>query len=723
MDVSQYLGVFLDEAKEHLQTLNDSIMQLEQDPENEDCINEIFRSAHSMKGMAGTMGYKNMQNLTHDMEDVFSDVRNGTLKIDSSMIDTLFQCLDAIQAYVDNITESQDEGTEENANLIKALADIRAGAGGGGAAAAPAAPAAEAAPAPEAAPAEAAPAPAAAPAAAPAPDADATKDFKAIKLDPEEKSSLEDAKAGGKKLYGLNVKIQDSCILKAARAFLVFKGIEEIGEIVKSEPSTQDIEDEKFELNFSLIISTDEEDKEKVKEIVKSVSEIEDCEIGDYDPAAARSTEEEVAPAAAPAPAPAAAPAATTAPAAAPAAKPAPAPAKDAGGKKPVGKPVVNRTVRVDIEKLDVLMNLVSELIIAKNSLISAANSAGIVSGSVNEQIEYLESVTTNLHESVMKVRMVPIESVLQKFPRMIRDLNKQLGKTMELTMTGEDTEMDRTVVDEIGDPLMHLLRNSADHGIESAEIRAERGKTEEGHIFLHAFQDGNSVVIEVGDDGNGIDAEIVKNKAIEKGIVTADEAETLTEQQCVDFLFHPGFSTAKKVTEVSGRGVGLDVVKSKIESLSGEVSVKTKLGEGSTWQIRLPLTLAIIQALMVVVGNEKYAIPLDSIQSIEDVAPTDIKTVENKEVINLRGSVTPIIRVSRALDAESSKKEDEDLVVVITRKGDQQFGLVIDELMGQQEIVIKPLGRYMSKCRMISGATILGDGEIALILDTNQLA
>jgi two-component system chemotaxis sensor kinase CheA len=269
----------------------------------------------------------------------------------------------------------------------------------------------------------------------------------------------------------------------------------------------------------------------------------------------------------------------------------------------------------------------------------------------------------------------------------------------------------------------MHLLRNSADHGIESAELRAERGKPEEGQIFLHAYQDGNSVVIEVGDDGNGIDAEAVKNKAIEKGVITQDQADSMSEKQAVELLFHPGFSTAKQVSEISGRGVGLDVVKSKVESLSGEVDVKTKLGEGSTWIIRLPLTLAIIQALMVIVGNEKYAIPLDSIQSIEDVAPADIKTVENKEVINLRGNVTPIIRVNRALETESTKAEDEDLVVVITRKGDQQIGLVIDELMGQQEIVIKPLGKYMSKCRMISGATILGDGEIALILDTNQLA
>lgn len=709
MDVSQYLSVFLDEAKEHIQSLNDNIMILEQDPENEDCINEIFRSAHSMKGMAGTMGYTRMQNLTHDMEDVFSDVRGGKIKIKSADIDVLLQCLDAIQEYVDNITENQDEGTDEHQNIIKALADIRNGTSGDGAAAPAAAPAAGVAPAPSEDTAAA--------------GADGSSDYRAIKLDPSIKSTLEEAVSQGKKLYGVTVHIQESCILKAARGFLVFKGLEEIGEIAVSDPSTQDIEDEKFDFSFSLVVVTDES-KEKVEEIVKSVSEVEGCECGEFDLNSAKTTEDkEEAPEAAQATAPA--PAAASAPAPAPAAASAPAQAAASGpvgGKKPVGKPVVNRTVRVDIEKLDVLMNLVSELIIAKNSLISAANTSGVSNSNVNEQIEYLESVTTNLHESVMKVRMVPIESVLQKFPRMIRDLNKTLGKKMELTMTGEDTEMDRTVVDEIGDPLMHLIRNSADHGIESAELRAQRGKPDVGQIFLHAFQDGNSVVIEVGDDGNGIDAEAVKNKAIEKGVVTPDQAALLTEKQCVELLFHPGFSTAKQVSEISGRGVGLDVVKSKVESLSGEVTVRTKLGEGSTWVIRLPLTLAIIQALMVIIGEEKYAIPLDSIQSIEDVSPADIKFVENKEVINLRGSVLPLIRLNEVLDTESKRNPDEDMVVVIARKGDQQVGLVIDELMGQQEIVIKPLGKYTAKCKMISGATILGDGEIALILDTNSI-
>jgi len=397
--------------------------------------------------------------------------------------------------------------------------------------------------------------------------------------------------------------------------------------------------------------------------------------------------------------------------------------AAKAGDKKPVAKPVVNRTVRVDIEKLDVLMNLVSELIIAKNSLVSSTSSDDTKQNSnFNEQIEYLESVTTNLHESVMKVRMVPIESVVSKFPRMIRDMQKSLNKKMELHMSGEETELDRTVVDEIGDPLMHLLRNSADHGLESAEVRKERGKPEVGNIYLDAYQDGNNVVIEVRDDGNGIDVEKVREKAISRGTITPEQAENMSDKEIIDLLFLPSFSTKEVVSEISGRGVGLDVVKSKIEALSGEVEVKSKLGEGSTWTVRLPLTLAIIQALMVVVGNEKYAISLGSIQTIEDISPSEIKLVQNKEVIQLRGSVIPIIRLSNVVEVESTKSPEDNLVVVIVKKGDRLAGLVVDELIGQQEIVIKSLGKYISKCKFISGATILGDGEVALILDANAL-
>ncbi len=696
MDVSQYLEIFLDETKEHLQSLSDQLMSLEQDPENMDTINEIFRAAHTLKGMAGTMGYKRMQNLTHDMENVFSEVRNGAIKADGSMIDVLFQCLDALEEYTENIQNTSDEGTNDNEHLIKALNQILASKGG-----AVEVPAAQAKDEQKAASAES--------------ESDASKEkWRDIKLDDTEKLVMSEAVNQNKKVMGITIYVQESCILKAARAFLVYKALEELGETIVSSPSAQDIEDEKFDFDFSVIFIT-EADCETVKKAIMNVSEIENCYISlmDVEPSgegavkAVQETEEK--PAAVAAAAPAAAPAAGGAPAKTDKAKNA--------------KPVVNRTVRVDIEKLDVLMNLVSELIIAKNSLVSAATTEGITANSaVNEPIEYLESVTTNLHESVMKVRMVPIESVVQKFPKMIRDLSKKLDKKMQLFMSGEETELDRTVVDEIGDPLMHLLRNSADHGLESGEKRLERGKPEVGSIYLDAYQDGNNVVIEVRDDGNGIDVEAVKAKAIEKGTITPEQAENMSDKDAIGLLFMPSFSTAKKVSDVSGRGVGLDVVKSKIESLSGEVEVKTKLGEGSTFIIRLPLTLAIIQALMVEVGGEKYAISLGSIQTIEDISPDEIKFVQNEEVINLRGDVIPLIRLSEVLDIASTKGPDDNLVVAIVKKGDQLGGLVVDELMGQQEIVIKSLGKYINKSKVISGATILGDGEIALIIDANAL-
>ena len=406
-------------------------------------------------------------------------------------------------------------------------------------------------------------------------------------------------------------------------------------------------------------------------------------------------------------------------------AKPATVPkaGKPANPQPAKGKPVVNRSVRVDIDKLDVLMNLVSELIIAKNGLVSAAAASNTEENqSVNEQIEYLERVTTNLHESVMNVRMVPIETVVNRFPRMIRDLSKKLDKKMELYMTGEETELDRTVIDEIGDPLMHLLRNSADHGLESAEVRRERGKDEIGTIFLNAFQDGNNVVIEVGDDGNGIDIEKVKSKGIEKGTITPEQAEVMSDKEVIDLLFQPSFSTSEKITDVSGRGVGLDVVKSKIESLGGVVECKSVLGEGSTFTIRLPLTLAIIQALMVKLGNEQYAIALGSIQTIEDIPLSDIKYVQGKEVIDLRGNIIPIIRLGELLDVPDRTEPDESLIVVVIKKGDKQAGLVVDSLVGQMEIVIKSLGKYININKMISGATILGDGEVALIIDANAI-
>ncbi len=701
MDVSQYLEIFIDETNEHIQSLSDNIMALEQEPDNKDVVNEIFRAAHSLKGMAGTMGFKRMQHMTHDMENVFQEVRNDTIKVDSDMIDLLFQCLDAIEGYLENIKETSDEGTNDNEAIIQKLngflqhAEAAAQQGA------------------EAAPAETESAPA-----NDTPESVDAKKFAEAELNDSDKKKIKEALDNGQHVYGMTVYIQKDCLLKAARAFLVFKAVEEFAEIIVYSPSSQDIEDEKFENDFSIFFTTDVE-LEKVLNAAKAVSEIENVVADEVTAQLLKKDEQaELKPQTT-----AVEEQKTEAPAPTPAAKAASKPS--ASQKKQSGKPVTSRTVRVDIEKLDALMNQVSELIIAKNSLVSLSsnNAAGMQNQSYQEQIEYLERITTGLHESVMKVRMVPIESVVNKFPRMIRDLSRTLNKKMELVMTGEETELDRTVVDQIGDPLQHLLRNSADHGLESAELRKERGKPEVGTIRLKAFQEGNNVIIEVGDDGNGIDIEAVKAKAIERGIVTPEQAEKLSDKEVIDFLFMPSFSMAKKITDISGRGVGLDVVKSNIEALGGDVEVKSVYGEGSTFTVRLPLTLAIIQALMVIIGGEKYAIALGSIVSIEDIPITEIKYVEAKEVINMRGTVIPIIRLNQLLDIAPPEEDLESLTIVIISKGDKKVGLVVDDLMGQQEIVIKSLGSYIdNSTKIISGATILGDGEVALILDVNTL-
>lgn len=702
MDVSQYLEIFIDETKEHLQSLSDQLLILENEPENEDTINEIFRAAHSLKGMAGTMGYKRMQKLTHNMENVFSEIRNGTMKVSSDLVDILFRGLDALESYLEIIINTGDEGTEDNADIVSDLNNIYANATGKPAEVSPQQAEEKEAPAEEADP------------------KDEKMKFQKIEFQDHEKHVIRTAKEEGKYTYGITVYIQESCVLKAARAFLVFKAMEELGEIVVSQPSAQDIEDDKLDFDFSVVLVS-EEPLDEVKASIMKVSEIKECYMKEIQLQETEKTEvrEELKKT-------------ETASANTPVknvVKAAPSGGNNNAAaqpqKKASGKPVVNRSVRVDIEKLDVLMNLVSELIIAKNGLVSIGSTeeGSQTNAAFNEQIEYLERVTTNLHESVMKVRMMPIETVVNKFPRMIRDLSKKLNKKMELYMTGEETELDRTVIDEIGDPLQHLLRNAADHGLESNEERLQLGKPEVGSIFLDAYQDGNNVVIEVRDDGAGINTEVVRSKAIERGTITKEQAETMSEKDIVDLLFLPSFSTSEKITDVSGRGVGLDVVKTNIEKLGGDIECKTVLGEGSSFIIRLPLTLAIIQALMVELGDEKYAIPLGCIQTIEDVSKSEIEYVQTKEVINLRGSVIPLIRLDEILDVPRTGDEDmENLTVVIVSKGEKLAGLVVDNLIGQLEIVIKSIGKYINNNKVISGAAILGDGEVALIIDANTL-
>jgi two-component system chemotaxis sensor kinase CheA len=535
--------------------------------------------------------------------------------------------------------------------------------------------------------------------------------FRYLKLEEHEKKAIAKALSLDLNVIGLTIYIQEYCVLKGARAFMVNRTLEEHGEIIKLDPSAQDLEDEKYDFDYSAFLIT-KETPENIINYAMSVSEVKEV-VADY----IRLSKDELdtylnaikqEEALISSPKPAVEPGSLKAGGAAPA--------------RQTTKPIANRSVRVDIEKLDGLMNLVSELIIAKNSLVSSSSALhNQLDMTFFDQMEYLERVTTNLHESVMRVRMVPIENVVNRFPRMIRDLSKSLNKQMELYMTGEETELDRTVIDEIGDPLMHLLRNAADHGLESSEERIRLGKDPVGSIFLDAYQDGNNVVIEVRDDGAGINTEKIKKKAIEKGVITEEQVARMTDKDIIDILFMPSFSTSENVTDVSGRGVGLDVVKTKIEALGGDIEAKTKEGQGSNFIIRLPLTLAIIQALMVKISDEKYALPLGNIQTVENIFHKDIKKVNGKEVLNLRGDVIPIIRLGEILDCPNVEDREQVLVVVV-KKGERYAGMVVDELIGQLEIVISSIGKYIKNHRIISGATILGNGEVALILDVNSL-
>ncbi|PKM95730.1 MAG: chemotaxis protein CheA [Firmicutes bacterium HGW-Firmicutes-1] len=680
MDISQYLEIFIEESKEHLQGLNTSLLELEKGTVSKDVINEVFRSAHTLKGMAATMGFKGMNVLTHDMENVLSEIRNDNMKVDANLLDVLFQCLDALERFVDSIIETGNEGPDNNESIIKKLNAILSGnsevkAGDGKA------------------------------------EADKHVVKTKVKVDVAaekvhkyanipftdfEKHAFVSASKENYNCFGITLYISDSCVLKSARAFIIFRTLENLGQIIKAYPSVQDIEDENFENDFSVFIVS-KEDQTEVRRQLMTIAEVEEVLVGDINVDESVETKTAVEDD-----------------------DSSDTPQKESEQSNPgsQSKPKTNRTVRVDIERLDTLMNLVSELIIIKNGLETVENT----NQNFTDQIEYLERITTNLHDAVMKVRMVPIERVFNRFPRLIRDLSRQLEKNMEFHMSGEDTELDRTVIDEIGDPLVHLIRNSADHGIEMPSVRAQNGKNPMGQVYLKAYQDGNNVVIEVADDGNGINVAKVKSKAIERGTISVEQGEVMSEQEIIELLFRPSFSTADVISDVSGRGVGLDVVKTKIEALGGIIEVKNELGKGSKFIIRLPLTLAIIQALMVNIADEKYAIPLNTIQNIENVNVVDIKFIQNQEVINLRGQVIPVVRLYDILDVNKEPANKEFITVVIVNKGDKKAGFVVDSLIGQQEIVIKTLGKFLTNIKMIAGATILGDGDVALILDVNTL-
>ena len=697
METNQYMDMFLDESHEHLQSLNDGLLGLEDNAEDLSILNEIFRNAHTLKGMSATMGYNKIAELTHEMEDVLDMLRKEQLKVTGDIIDTLFKCIDSLEQMINNVANGDPEDLIDVSDLVAKLSAILRGEG---ATAPPATPA----PAPAASTAETTTA------IAPAGDIP-------VELTDTEKNIIAEAEKSAMHGIYLKVSLAESCLLKSARSYMVMNALDELGEVIRTIPAAEELEQENFERSFEVILITGE-DEEKIQAAVMSISEIEsaDTQIIKFGTPSAQPqpapapAQKSASTAAATAPAPAAPPK-PSAPANKPPEKTAPAAAQK--------KSHAGQSVRVDIEKLDTLMNLMGELVINKVRLEQIGQVHRL--SELTETLEQMDRVTTDLQNIVMKVRMVPVSQVFNRFPRMVRDVTKELNKEINLTIEGEDTELDRTVIDEIGDPIMHLLRNSLDHGIEMPDEREAKGKPRIGEVGLIARHEGNNVVIMVTDDGKGIDADVIRRKAVEKGLFTQDEVDNMDDADAVRIIFLPGFSTAEKISDISGRGVGMDVVKSKIESLSGHVDVETKINEGSVFKIKLPLTLAIIQAMLVQVQNEMYAIPLASIDSTLSIQPSDISTVQNNEVIVLRGEIIPIIRMEETLMVPHVR-DTQELFVVVVHAGDSKAGIVVDKLIGQQEIVIKTLGNLFMGLKMFSGATVLGDGKVALILDVASM-
>lgn len=682
LDVSQYMSIFVEESREHLQSMNDVLLELERNPEDLDHINEIFRVAHTIKGMAGTMGFQHMATLTHDMENVLSAVRSHEIQLTSGIIDILFECFDALDSNVNAVIESGNESSETHDAILKKLNDILATKGNSSESSAPK-------------------------------TMNMTKSSEsehetAIVVDDVMEHLIEKAKKDNMNVFSIRFVLSEECVLKSARVFVVNNMVEEYGEIIRSVPSVTEIEEERFGSEYTIAVITGYE-KERLSELLHGISEIDRVEIldlGQFVPVDKDSDSARVEPLNSEHEKVSSSPQETK--------QETTAPSKSTGSNK-----VAQKSVRVDIDRLDSLMNLVSELIIIKTRMDDLSEND--TKENMNDTIEYLERITTNLNEAVMKVRMVPVERVFNRFPRLVRDLSKELGKEIELQMSGEETEVDRTVIDEIGDPLLHLIRNSLDHGVEKPDVRVQKGKPAQGTVILKAYPDGNNVVIEVGDDGAGINEEKVAKKAIEKGLITEHEADMMSVEDKIALLFRPGFSTAEVVSDVSGRGVGLDVVKSKIEAINGVVEVETARDRGSKFIIRLPLTLAIIHALLIRLGTETYAIPLSSISEIITIDSGAIRDVQGQDVVLFREKTLPIVDLKSFLGI-TEENTDKELTVVVIRKGMKQAGVVVDSLIGQQEIVIKSLGSFLGTIQYLSGATILGDGSISLIIDTNAL-
>lgn len=685
MDTNQYLEMFIEESKEHLQSCNEHLLELENNPEDLGIVNEIFRSAHTLKGMSATMGYEDIADLTHKMENVLDAIRNAKIRVTTEIIDIVFKAVDDLEEMVLDIAAG-GTGKKDVHELVEVLNRIEAGGS-----------------------------------AVVVAIAETATTVAEVEIQQREQSDLQfdeydrtvigQSFEQGYHVYEISVQLREDCLLKAARVFMVFEIFEKNGEVIKTSPTVELLENEDFEETFVVALLTNEE-ADVLKSKIMKVSEVENVSIssitnetlhqnrlGQEDILTKKASAESLQP--------------TIAKKA--------SVSEDNQSRKNVTTQAGNKTIRVNIDRLDILMNLFEELVIDRGRLQSIASE--LHNAELTETVERMTRISGDLQTIILNMRMIPVETVFNRFPKMVRQLARDLDKKVVLDIIGAETELDRTVIDEIGDPLVHLIRNALDHGIERPAERLAKGKPEEGTVTLRAYHSGNHVFIELEDDGAGVNRERVLAKAISNGIVSAEMADTLTDKQVAELILASGFSTAESISDVSGRGVGLDVVKNTIESLGGYITIDSKEGHGSLFQVQLPLTLSIISVMLVELEKEIYAIPLSSIIETAIIQTSEIMNAHNQKVIDFRGNIVPLVDLKEIFDMPSESYQANDYQsVVIVRKGDKLAGLVVDSFIGQQEIVLKSLGNYLQNVFALSGATILGNGQVALIVDCNAL-
>jgi two-component system chemotaxis sensor kinase CheA len=721
MDTSEYMPMFLAESREHLQELNLAVVRLEENPEDRPTLDEIFRIAHSLKGMSGTMGFALIAELTHEMEEVFELLRQRSGALSGDAVDTVLACLDALSAAVDSI---ESDGTEQldPAPLSKRLRQlVRSGAddrrkdperqqSGDRRKRTP-----------KKAPIERAATENEAETAA---DDDAPAES-APMLDDTLRAVLETLGNAddGSRLLRVVATLDDEVMMPAARALMMQSTVTEHGEVVRSDPHSDDIETfQGRRIEMWLVSQVEEEQLEKavsaITDIVAvAVSAVSASgggpvpDIGQHDEPARAEDEE-------PEPEPThdvvdeTPTASAEKPTAVPVEKPTAAPAAAAPANHAA------RTVRVDSERLDALMHSMGELVIHRTAV--EALTAGLDMPELQQAVQDLTRSSHALQAMVMQVRMIPVDIVFLRFPRLVRDLSTKLGKQVELQLVGKETELDRTVVDALGDPLVHLVRNALDHGLESPEERRAAGKPEVGTLEIAARHAGGSVVIEVRDDGHGINPQAVAAKAVKRGLIDADTADSIDMRGAVELLFSPGFSMAEVASDISGRGVGMDAVRTKIRELGGEVVLDSQLGVGTTAQIRLPLTLAIVSALQVDIAGAPFAIPLDRVERTLRLDPRMVRSVAGKRMLVLEDGVLPLLEGARTFRREPTAEHE---LIVLVRGEDRRLGLAVDELVGQRELVTRPLPSIVSDGEPVSGGAVLADGRIALIVDCDAMA